>query len=43
MFVYQHYRMHHRVNDCLNVLMNVYEYVKMLNEFMTNENVDSLK
>ena len=29
--------MHHRVNDCLYVLMNFYEYAKMLNEFSKNE------
>ena len=34
-FVYQHSRVHHCVNDCLHVPMNVYEYAKM--------NVDSLK
>ena len=31
--------MYHRVNDCLYVLKYVYEYAKMLNEFV---NVDSL-
>ena len=38
MFVYQHYRMHHRVNDFLYVLMNDYVYAKMLNEFVKHEN-----
>ena len=30
--------MPHRVNDCLYVLMNVYEYAKMLNELVKSEN-----
>ena len=30
--------MHHRVNDRLYVLMYVYEYAKMLNEFVKDEN-----
>ena len=30
--------MHHRVNDCLYVLTYVYEYAKMLNEFVKDKN-----
>ena len=30
--------MHHRGNDYLYVLMYVYEYAKMLNEFVKDEN-----
>ena len=32
------YRMHHRVNDCLYVLMYLYEYAKTLNEFLKERN-----
>ena len=30
--------MHRRVNDCLYVLMYVYEYAKMVNESVKDEN-----
>ena len=30
--------MHHLVHLCLDVLMYVYEYANMLNEFVNNEN-----
>ena len=30
--------MRQRVNGCLYVLMHVYEYAKILNEFVKNEN-----
>ena len=29
--------MHHSVNDCLYVLMNLYGYANLLNEFVKNE------
>ena len=32
------YTMRHRVNDCLYVLINVYKYAEMLNDFVKNEN-----